>query len=171
MRGEIIKIFRDERALEDFTFYANVANTESEKKDFLQNFALEHSRQIIIFGCLEELVKIENWFHDFSACLLTTKFTKIHQKVVLNDFKSEVLKILLCESKSALMRKIEAKEAVDVINLDIPIKLDIFMMRVRRFSPNPLDTIWILFEDATINKLQNLVENLCLKIDYVNAKN
>ena len=69
------------------------------------------------------------------------------------------------------MRKIEAKEAVDVINLDIPIKLDIFMMRVRRFSPNPLDTIWILFEDATINKLQNLVENLCLKIDYVNAKN
>ena len=44
MRGEIIKIFRDERALEDFTFYANVANTESEKKDFLQNFALEHSR-------------------------------------------------------------------------------------------------------------------------------
>ena len=162
---EIIKILKDERVLEEITFYAKVTESEQEKREFIEGRAYHSNRQMIIFGGESDgLEQYEELLKDMSAVLLSGDFSKLHQKSILDDFKNEVIKVLICESKSSLCRKIQAKSSVDVINLNIPKNIEMFLMRLRRFNYDPEDTVIIVESPERYVGLQELAGDLQLKI-------
>ena len=162
---EIIEILRDERSLEEATFYAKVVDSVKEKHDFIHGLAYHSQRQMIIFSNnIDDLEKIEELLVNLSSVILLISYSKIHIKTILDDFKNEITKVLICESKSQLCRKIETKHDVDVINLDIPKKIDIFLMRMRRFNYHAEDRVYIVESPEKYVSLQELAGELSLKI-------
>jgi superfamily II DNA/RNA helicase len=162
---EFIEILRDERLLEEFTFYAKVVLTAEEKVQFVHSLVFHSSRQVIIFGSnSEELESLNTLFSNLSCEFISSKYSKIHQKIILKDFKDEVLKVLACESKSSIIRKVQTKDAVDIVNLCIPKDNEMFIARMRRCNYHSKDIAWIVVTNEEYIELQKLAGNLSLKI-------
>lgn len=160
-----VKILRDERALSEVTFYAKITDSEKEQQEFIVSLAYSSPRQMVIFGGHEDKLEVyEEFLKDLSSVYLSTSFTKLHRKAILEDFKNQVTKVLICESKSSLCRKIEAKGPIDVINLNIPKRIDMFLMRMRRFNYYPDDKVYIVVSQERYESLRVLAGDLALKI-------
>jgi superfamily II DNA/RNA helicase len=161
---EIIEIIKDERAVESVRLCAKICQTKDEQIEFVESIIYHHPIQTVIYSQdYEELETLETRFERYAVALLSTKYTKHHQKVILEDFKNEVLKVLLCESKSSLLRKVRTRSAVDLINLDV-CKVDLFWMRLRRFDFNQDDSFWFVVMENEYVRLQHLAAELCLSI-------
>lgn len=165
LKGETIIVERDEKALEEVTFYAKVCEEIKEKDNFVLGISYHDDKQAIIFSrSLEELEKYEELMKEFSAVLILSRFSQQHKKAILQDFTNEVIKILICESKGSILRKIHSKNPVNVLNLDLPKTNDEFLMRVRRFDYRPEDNIFIVTTSESYQDIQLLAQNLSLKI-------
>ncbi|OMJ71230.1 hypothetical protein SteCoe_30617 [Stentor coeruleus] len=165
LKGETIIVERDEKALEEVTFYAKICEEVKEKDDFVLGVSYHSNKQVIIFSrCLDELEKYEDLMKNFSAVLILSRFSQQHKKAILQDFTSQVIKILICESKGSVLRKIQSKNPVDVLNLDLPKNNDEFLMRIRRFDYSPEDCIYIVTSSESYQNIQFLAQNLSLKI-------
>jgi ATP-dependent RNA helicase DeaD len=162
----ILEIKDDEKPIEDFRFYYKKVENDEEQLDFIKSISFHHSNQIIIYSHdLQKLKMIENELKDYSSALISTSYSKYHQNTVISDFRDEVLKVLLCESKLSLLRKIKAREKVDLIFLDASKDNETFMMRLRRFDYKQLDEVYFVFQEDHLPKLYQFIQNYNLEVE------
>lgn len=161
----IIHIKDDEKPIDNFKYYFVGVDSQEEKIEFIKGIVYHHNNQAIIYSHnREELENYEKDLKDYSCGLVIARFSKTHQSTILQDFQNETLKVLLCESKPSLLRKIRSQGKVDLIFTDSSKDPEHFMMRLRRCDYSANDEVYFVLLKSELTFLYPLIQHFKLEV-------
>lgn len=163
----IVDIYMDEEILRKMSFYVKVVENDLEEAEFVESLVYHNDNQTILFSHnTEQLVEYEKKLGKYSASLLSVKLPSRKQKVVLDDFENEVLKVVICESKGRFVRRIKAKGKTDLVFLDPSKNAKMFLTRLRRNAFNEKDEVFFVIRQEQYAVIQKYVSELGLIVRH-----
>lgn len=161
------EIITNELVIEKMKFYVKIVNNDQEENDFIKRLVHHRKNPVILFSHnAEQLKTYEKILENYSASLISKKYSKRQQDSILQDFEMEVIKVLICESKGYFIRRINAKNKVDIVFLDPSKKVNTFLLRLRRKNFHEDDEVFFVIRQHHYPVIQEYVANLNLVVEH-----
>jgi superfamily II DNA/RNA helicase len=160
--GKMIEII-DERVLYGIKYYYKFYDTEETQFEFIFNRCAQFSGQVVIFTFdNQEMKRIYDYLEVFEPVLMNDEDETEVQLKIKEEFYKGAKKVLICYGSYHLVRKINCKESIEILNLDI-VPAGLLISRARRASFKSDDKFISFFKEYEVEEIHKLEAELGIK--------